>query len=533
MKRREAQDGRWTGRQGEKTFDLQCSLEHVTCNPAIEDDKGWDFFIQFPDRPSPLLLADEQPTALSAQVQVKTTMGAIKNWSISLQNALNLVRSPLAAFIVVYTTQEGGLQAHGIHLWRKEIARILLAVRQAEEDGDTKLNHMSITFPFNEATRRLDVLSWIRTEIEAVGRDYATQKAMVRDTVGFEGPTDVILMSGRGLSEERFLDLQLGLIDGVDADLLTVTSKRFGIEARQPRLSFEGVRVHMTPTGTDARLKLRAPDGDTLFVPAKIFYASGSGSRRYKARAVARCIEVLSDHRGNVSVDAHLPYDKITSLEEIDTFGFLQCAGNRGKVAISLDSIAGPIDLGFLKITTAPADQISWTQMRFNIAALRAVAAYEGVPAIETSIGGLGSVLGPLVVLDALTCARSVKIDFIPVDDSDGEKFTLHLSFGSVLIHGQVIGVVACRPVVNDTYAADRREVHLGPARILSAVHGGDAARLRANYLDELDQLSESHLVLATGDMMQILDEAPAGGRPLIVDEPRTATANRRPSLLN
>jgi hypothetical protein len=115
-----------------------------------------------------------------------------------------------------------------------------------------------------------------------------------------------------------------------------------------------------------------------------------------------------------------------------------------------------------------------------------------------------------------------MRIDFVPFDRDDGEaKFTRHLAYGSILLEGKVIGVVAVRSVVHDEYDGERREIRLGPAKVLFAVHGADEACLRANYLDELDSLSECHEVVATGDMMRLLDLTDHE-RILIMDQPRT-----------
>jgi len=517
---RSNQDGRWTGRQGEKTFDLQCSLQHITCNRANEDDNGWDFFIQFPDRLSTPFLADETSSALCALVQVKTTKGPIKNWSISLQNALNLVRSPLPVFIVVYAIDaDNESKAFGIHLWNAEIARVLFAVRQAEVEGSTRLNHRSITFPFGETNQRSDVLGWIRSEIEAAGNDYASQKVRLRETIGYEPARDVIRLDARDLTEERFLDLQLGLVDGIDADLVTITSRRFGIEARRPRLSFEGVRFRFVSVPTRGRLRLQASDGDTFFVPAEIFYAESGSSRRHKVRVLAGCLELVCDDKGRIVVDAHLPYDKIVPLDDIEAFGFLQSQGDRKNVYLQLDTLAGPTDLGLLRVYSTATDRISWAQMRYNIAALRAIAAYAGTLVIETSVGALARVLGPLIALDALTCRRSMTIEIMPFVDGD-TAYSEHLAYGSVLIDGHVIGAVARRPILSDQSAGAKRSIYLGPAKIIAAIHGGDATQLRRAYMEELDRLSEHHTVFATGDMMNVLSGS-AKGFPLIIDEPR------------
>jgi hypothetical protein len=522
-------DGRWTGREGEKAFDALCAKARVTCNPAKEDEKGWDFHIHFRDLRIPFVALDERRAGPEALVQVKTTRGSVRSWSISLRNALHLIRSPLPAFILLYVLDEEGnaSSVYGVHLWHGDIARIQLAARETEHQEDVRLNRRFVAFSFCEANRRDDVLGWIRSEIEAVAGDYATAKARFRDTVGYGAARDVIRVTARDAPEDLFIDLQIGLIDGMAVERATVTSRRFGIEAAQPHLSFEGVTLHLMPAGSAGRLRLRSSDGDNLVVPATIYYGGVPGTNRYKARVVAHCLELICDHKGEVSVDAHLPYDKIASLAEIDLFAFLQAHG-RTKIGLVLLSAAGPIDLGFIRISTSPRDRESWSRMRLCVEALQAIADYEGVPPVETSIGVLGQLIGPMVVLDALARDRRMRLDFAPLE-TDGDHFTLHLAYGAMLIDGQVIGVLSSRPVLSDAYADERREIRLGASRILYAVHGEDDGGLREAYLDALDRLSEDHVVLATGDMMRILDTTDEE-RGLIVDQPRSLPPQDAPA---
>ena len=160
-------DARWIGRKGEKRFSKLCSDAEVTCNPAEEDDCGWDFFIQFP---VPVLLhvpIDERVGGPAALVQIKTTQVEAGRWAISLQNALSLAKSPLPAFIVIVTIGKDGQESYrAIHIWRAELTRILTAARKAHVEGDEATNRRTISFEFGIETERADILGWMRRQIE-------------------------------------------------------------------------------------------------------------------------------------------------------------------------------------------------------------------------------------------------------------------------------------------------------------------------------------------------------------------------------
>lgn len=146
----------------------------------------------------------------------------------------------------------------------------------------------------------------MRLEIDGVGRDYSARKIALRDSVGYEEECAVVRFSVGNFTEERFLDLQLGLLDGVEGERLTVTGKRFGLGARTPRLTLDGARMDIIPNGSEGRMKLRAPDGETVWAQARIYHASTPGSGRQKVRVVAGYLEITCDHAGRIRAGSQI-----------------------------------------------------------------------------------------------------------------------------------------------------------------------------------------------------------------------------------
>jgi len=408
-------DARWTGRSGEKRFATLCSDRGVTCNQSLEDDRGWDFFVQFSEQRAHALLLDERGSAPAALVQVKSTKGEAHNWSISLSNALHLVRTPLPVFILLYVLGEDNrITIHGSHLWHCDMTRILLEVRQAEVEGDSKLNRRTVQISFNEDNRIANVLQWMRSTIEEdIGSDYASKKEDFVKTVGFGRDAHHLTLTVSNDRIDQFLDLQLGLIDSMEADQIEVRTNRFEIEARAPRIALDKAIIRVTPSGTKGQLHFRAGDGDKMIVPATVYYARAATSRRYKARFVAGCVEIIDDN-GNITVDAFLPFDRVVSLDELDLFTFLQSHGDRRNISFKFSSAGGPIDLGAIKVTIGAKDRASWRQMRKNLSSLRRIADYEGVAAVATSVASLGPLTGIFTLIDALVYDRKLTLDFVP-----------------------------------------------------------------------------------------------------------------------
>ncbi|MBW6525255.1 hypothetical protein KZ813_00195 [Sphingomonas sp. RHCKR7] len=518
-------DARWTGRHGEKAFSLLCSKHSVTCNKADEDDLGWDYILHFPPPNLLHLPTDRRSSGIAALVQIKATQVAARRWSISLKNALSLIRSPLPAFIVCVEIDASDRETfHAIHLWREDIATVLKAARRAYVERDEVINHRTISFQFGDETRRPDVLGWMSDEIERVGgSSYAALKQLLVDTLGFEDGHGIARIQFSNATPSALADLQLGLIDSLEIDRFSLTPIRFGIESPEPEIEVQGGTIEIMPQGRRGTLRLRSPDGRQAFMPAEVYSAGLPGRRRKKVRIKAGFIDVILSAGGRLSVRCREDRDRIAMLDHIAGLALLRRSTPSTKLNMSIRTDHSWIDLGY--VNNAGSDP-GWEQLVFVIDALRRIAAFDGAEPVASSINAINDRFLPLSVLEALVSTRPLRIEFTPTLGGDAEVGAF-LAYASVVYGDMEVGAVAFRRVTADTMIGERRRIDLGPATPLHcATDVAGVRRLPDLYMDELDRLSEHIDVLAMGDLQRSVH--PGEERELLVDSPR-----RTPERLN
>jgi len=516
-------DVRWIGREGEKIFSLKCSQAQITCNKADEDDCGWDFIIRFP----PLILSnipiDKRSSGISALVQVKATGVDAQRWSLSLQNALSLVHSPLPAFIVrIGIDAEKRQVIRAIHLWRPQIERILKAARKAYVEGDEATNYRTISFDFGPDTEHADILGWMRGEVEAIGeRNYASLKKVLVDMVGFEEGYGIANIKFSTADPDAFLDLHLGLKQQIDLDHFGFTPQRFGILANKPDIEFKGGSMKVIPKGRTGTLRLRAPDGQQVFLPAEIFTASLPGMSRTKARVTAGCIDIVIRTRGQVSVETTINPDEKVSIDTLTAYALLHRSQRSERIKMTLTSEDQSIDLGYLNMKNIPLE--GWKQFLLITDALKRLVVFENASPPIIAYNAIRSQFNKLLLLEGLFCDRTLRLEYTPVEEveeADLPKKIIFLSYSEVFLDELAIGVVASRPIVQDEMVADRRRMDMGPATILHAsIANGSGGTMRNLYLDEVDRLSREYDVLAIGDFQRSISAE--ADRVLTIDRPR------------
>lgn len=173
----------------EHHFALLCAEGGVVCNPSLQDEGGWDFFIQFPTRSRPRRPADLQPTGPEALVQVKSTRGDPLVARIKLSNALKACQSSQPCFLVMVVPDASAARprVYTRHFWEAEIGRALKSVRLAERAGDQTFNRKTFTVRFApEDEHSDDLLSWMERCILNEKPSYAAKKAAITSSIGFE-----------------------------------------------------------------------------------------------------------------------------------------------------------------------------------------------------------------------------------------------------------------------------------------------------------------------------------------------------------
>lgn len=517
-------DFRWTGREGEKLFSLLCSRNMVTCNKAEEDDRGWDFILQFPPPSILHVPIDQRSAGPTALVQIKATRVDAERWSISLKNALSLARSPLPAFIVRVGINASGLETfRAVHIWHDQIGRILKAARQAHVEGDEATNRRMVSFEFGPDAEQADVLGWMVGEIGKVGEHaYAAAKQLLVDTLGFEDGHGVARFTFSTASPDALVDLRLGILPGLDLDRFSFTPSRFGIEATSPEIDLRGGRLEVIPQGRHGTLRLRSADGRQEFLPAELFSAPLPGGRRTKERIRAAPLDVVVSPTGRFTVTSSLARRDRVTLDQMAAFALLRQSSRAAPLAIGLKTDRSFAELGH--INTKRGHDPAWQQLHFITEALRRIVAFERAEPILTSVDAVNREFVLLSILDALVSVRTLRIEFTPEGEVEGEVGAF-LSYVELRFDGIDVGAVASRPVVADVMVGTRRRLDFGPATILHASIGNGPVEMRDLYLDELDRLSDAVDVLAIGDLRRSVDNR--RDRELVIDTPRRTPQRR------
>ena len=93
------------GKLGESTLRLWAHQAGLTVTPAVEDEQGWDFLLEasLPDLSiDPLHSSyDKRAAPWKYWVQVKSSDGTPRRWSVKLDNWERLVKTPYPAFFLI------------------------------------------------------------------------------------------------------------------------------------------------------------------------------------------------------------------------------------------------------------------------------------------------------------------------------------------------------------------------------------------------------------------------------------------------
>lgn len=260
---------RFVGRSGEKRFSTLCSDEGITCNPANEDDHGWDHVVQFPHKPQPGIPADLQKSLPPVFVQTKAHKSDHQTVRMKLSNALALARSPNPCFVVIPPEKSSVEDKpwRAVHFWIEMIEQSLKRAREAAGKGipETSFHKRWITFRLIDADRHStdQLIPWIERTIREAGFDYAAAKVSLLNSVGFDAERLVGTIQFTSLrSIEELIDHQLGLTPTIPIGNFELRDRRFGIDVPMPMpVSTNGEWIgtlHANPK--PCVLRLRGPD---------------------------------------------------------------------------------------------------------------------------------------------------------------------------------------------------------------------------------------------------------------------------------
>lgn len=268
------------GKLGESTFQSLCAAAGITCNKShLDDETGWDFFIEFPFDFSLPVPIDMQPVPLACLVQLKSTDKRKKTVQIKLSNILRLIKTSTPAFIVVFDfdSKSEPRCANVVHIDRSLIELGLKKIRELEASGERRINRHKIAIPLNDDNdvEPVEAKSLLKTIEKCVPRpfeEYPQWKRAIVEKIGFNettahgrlifGPTKHDFMS-------EFVDVMLGLRPEINVSSFSMTSVRFGIEIEHPTLQSGKLTVTPNPVSS-CRVIFKAGDAE-ISLDGKIF----------------------------------------------------------------------------------------------------------------------------------------------------------------------------------------------------------------------------------------------------------------------
>jgi len=516
------------GRQGEKRFSLLCSEAGVTCNRSEEDDNGWDMVIEFPARPQPLVALDMRAGPTPALVQVKTTEGAGRTVSISLDNALRYVQSPLPTFVVlVVLGEDGNVNYYVRHVWLSLIGAWLKTAREADAEGLTATNLKTVSVTFSEEDRRgPDLLAWIEGEARSQGRDYSAKKGEIARTIGFAEHTGSALLTIRRGEAFDPIDMQLGLQPRIRVERFVYTSERFAIVAGRPEIDFSDVLLEIMPEGRAAIFDLDFPDGRRRSVKARLFLARDGDRTAFRVKTA--CLDVVLGPARRIDVKLHINEMTAVSVDDLSLFAGVNDTEPSAKIGMELRIEDDVYRLGTISMDGRRA--VDWQWFAMAVDALRSIASFAGRATPTCSPGAVFAVSGALELLGSMTGHSAMRLNILPAPGIP-KRFSCFLGYCCVTVGDLTYGAVSSRPIVNDRRTGRRREFDFAPPTLLHAAVDGEADRLRKRvvdaYLRHLERLSASSKVLALGDLRVIASggpDEPIMGHRLIDDGNPTAT---------
>jgi hypothetical protein len=233
-------------RWAEKLFSQRCSWGDAVATKPDEDINGWDYFVEFPDRPSDLPVEKALPRK-QAFVQIKSTIGPSTRASVKLSNMLKACNShdPWFVFLVRNDESVFGLEVIG-HL----LERSLKQIRMARLEGrPLHRATMSLNFTPNDLVEG-DIINWMEQRIGDTSLSYISKKRDQFNTVGYERGFGSGKLTVSAKNDDEFSQNFLGLGNGLEVEQFLYTDLRFGVPEQIEEFSGKG-RLFIEPVPID------------------------------------------------------------------------------------------------------------------------------------------------------------------------------------------------------------------------------------------------------------------------------------------
>jgi hypothetical protein len=258
------------GKMGQSHVTLMCQAEGITCNPSIEDNKGWDVYIEFPNKPLEGKPFDAGRQTIEAKIQVKSTDSKDRSYSFKLSTLRDLIFSPLPVFVcyIEFDKKNEPQVVFLKHFNFDFIAEVLKKLRSSKSDKPLNAQTMKVKFEDSEMLSKTNMSqSFASRIISEIGDDiggYNKMKNEVLVNAGFEFEGNFVNIVTRSDHElEELIDVSLGLNEHLEVEQVTIGESRFGVDdegalrtLKKVRLSFPGLSPAYSGTLTFRKAEL-------------------------------------------------------------------------------------------------------------------------------------------------------------------------------------------------------------------------------------------------------------------------------------
>ncbi|WP_172184917.1 hypothetical protein [Microcoleus asticus] len=269
---------------GESIFKYWCDSVGLIANSCQVDERGWDFFVEFPRDSSSVLLRDMLPTPIECKIQVKSTDVKSKKEDIKLSNLATLIKAPIPVFFcfIEFDGKNEAQAVYLVHVGKDIIEKTLKRIRKLDKQKPTeRLNKPTIEI-FYRIDNQLPEITGesLKKAIEkhilpGTLNQYISDKNELLNTLGFEDGKGEFTFTRSGSDPVgEMVDLSLGLRQEVNIDKSIGYHKRFGILYENQKLSSEGAILRIEAKPEPGVLKFKKDDFSPELVLSADLYLS-------------------------------------------------------------------------------------------------------------------------------------------------------------------------------------------------------------------------------------------------------------------
>jgi len=318
-------------RMGETIFKYWCDSVGLTANSSIVDERGWDFFVEFPCDSSSVLPRDLLPTPIECKIQVKSTDFKTKKEGIKVSNLERLIKAQMPVFFcfIEFDGKNEAQAVYLVHVGKDIIEKTLKRIRELDSKGKkNRLNKAEITINYTDSNRLTEITGEslkkaIEKHIPGTLNQYISDKNELLNTLGFEDGKGEFTFTISGSDPVgEMVDLSLGRRQEVYIDKIIGSHKRFGILSENQHLSSEGAILRIEAKPEPGVLKFKKDDfSPELALSADLYlphFIDNSFPDKYrKIRVKSPMFELIVEPFGELKCSFHFPDERRNFLNEL------------------------------------------------------------------------------------------------------------------------------------------------------------------------------------------------------------------------